>query len=169
VWRELYGLKKEDSRMRDREFILRFFALRDKEIQEKKEGQISIKKSLNDFMSRNQKIKAEKLVKLKLDFEKTMSFIRKTMGANAFCNLGKDGKVYTSKFHPTVFDAISVATSIALEGKSKTSIKSLESKKLELLNQEDFQTYIRIRTTDIENIKGRIGLALKHLFNISHE
>ena len=52
-WRILFGSKDVDQRMRDIEFILRFFALNSPEFEAITQDNISLKKFLNQFMSIN--------------------------------------------------------------------------------------------------------------------
>jgi len=171
LWRDLYGQEKKDPRMNDIEFILRFFALGDKELLDRKVTQISLKKELNDYMGNLEVEKEEVLKRLKKNFQQTIRFIHKKIGSNAFHNFLKDKEgnfkgdgSLSEKFHPTVFDAISIATKIVLERNKNIKVSNLEKKRLNLLKDSSFVEYSSIRTTNIENIRGRISLALKYLY-----
>lgn len=170
LWRNLYGLEKRDSRMRDVEFILRFFALASNEVKNSKAKQISLKRTLNDYMGNEESRSATILEEREKDFTETVKFISENLGCNAFHNLSPKGDGYVEKLHPAIFDSISIATSYALkESKNKIKSTDLQKKKDELLKNENYIKYISLRTTNIANINGRIGLALKYLFNIKYE
>jgi len=166
-WRDLYGRNEEDFRMRDIEFILRFFALNSKEIWDREKGQISLKRHLNLFMDEKNLESDEVLNEMKNDFVDTIKFIHENIGLDAFKNLSqKDPNVVVDRFHPTIFDAISLATFLAIKNSGITNTEDLSDRRINLLLDEDFQKYISERTTNIENIKGRIRYALKYLYKI---
>ncbi|PKW20237.1 DUF262 domain-containing protein [Flavobacterium lindanitolerans] len=169
TWRNLFGSDIEDSRMNDLEFILRFFALSDEDIKSKSEGQISLKLFLNNFMgkkSNNSKVFVETK---RHEFETTMSFIYSHIGSNAFRNLNAENN-YQTRFHPTIFDSISIATNYAINiKKSKVNVEILKQQHKKLLLHPDFKIYTSTRTTNIEHINGRINLACQILFGINYE
>jgi uncharacterized protein with ParB-like and HNH nuclease domain len=170
IWRDLFGYKQEDSRMRDIEFILRFFSLSSDSIKRSKIKQISLKKFLNDYMDDHQSKVDEILASRKKEFEETMKFIYKNIGKNAFFNISpSDPKKIIPRFHPTVFDAVSIATRHALRKNQNLQIKNLDKKQNALLNDEKFKTFSSTRTTDIEHINGRISLAVKYLYGLKYE
>ena len=78
----------------------------------------------------------------------------------------KEEKTLSTKFFPTVFDSISIATLFALRKNSNIDVKELEKRRLDLLSDEKFIGYSTIRTTNIQNIRGRISLALKYLYGM---
>lgn len=163
TWRVLFGTRTPDSRMRDVEFILRFLVMKDDVIQKTPLNQISLKKTLNEFMSANRNASVTRLNTWRNEFLGTMENVYRRLGKNAFRN-HKNGKV-SSKFHPAVFDAISVA----FYQRSETGIASepiSELKFANLFNREDFQNAISVRTTDIENINKRIRIAKDMLFEV---
>ena len=98
-WRTLFGSKNPDERMRDIEFILRFFALNTDMIRNNKAMQISLKKELNLFMKSDDSQKPEVIRTREETFIKTMDFIYKNMGGNAFHNISKTGDQYIERFH----------------------------------------------------------------------
>ncbi|HLD55071.1 MAG TPA: DUF262 domain-containing protein [Candidatus Nanoarchaeia archaeon] len=171
-WRKLYD-SEIDSRMLDIEFILRFFTLSDEELLKKEINQISLKKELNLCMGDESANKIEILEKREKDFANVMDFILKNIGEKAFRNLSKtkegiikEEKTLSTKFFPTVFDSISIATLFALRKNSNIDVKELEKRRLDLLSDEKFIGYSTIRTTNIQNIRGRISLALKYLYGM---
>lgn len=166
-WRFLYGINVPDSRMRDLEFILRFFSLSSKDFNKIKIGQISLKKYLNEFMGDENNNSEARIDKLKEDFGKTIDFIENSLGRNAFNNLStKDPNKFVERFHPTIFDAISVATLYALNKNPNLKELKLKEKQKKLLQDVEFKKHISRRTTNVVNIRGRIALALKHLYNM---
>lgn len=167
-WRKLYGSEEIDNRMRDVEFILRFMALRFLNFEEVKTTRISMKKHLNEFMETCNKYSDEELTNLKDAFINAMDYILSNIGHQAFNNISsKDSKI-VKRFHPTIFDAISIATSHYLE-KNNDKIENLPEKRIKLLKDEKFIKYISERTTDIEHIKSRISIAYQYLYGAGHE
>ncbi|MCU6763165.1 Uncharacterized conserved protein [uncultured Roseburia sp.] len=161
-WRELFGSVKSDIRMRDIECILRFFVMKSKIVKDNVSKQISLKKVLNEFMGEFVNAPEKIIDEFRSEFINTMHRIYDCLGKNAFRNYSKDK--YTKKFHPAIFDAISVAVyseiksgNFSLEMKSENHIKLLEN--------EEFKIVCSIRTTDIENIKRRVNLAKEILID----
>jgi len=166
-WRKLYGSTAEDARMRDIEQILRFFTLGSEGIKNSEAVQISLKKELNIYMGSTASKSTKELSKRKDTFTKTMDFIFKNFGENAFHNL--TSKESLSRFNPTTFDAISIATAYALNKKASLTIDNAAEKRTRLLNDESFKTATSERTTNISSINGRISLALKYLYGMTYE
>ena len=172
-WRKLYLEDSLDDRMKDIEFVLRFFALSNKNLLKKEITQISLKKELNLYMK---KMNEEDISSKEEEFNKTFKFIYENLNNEAFRNFvkNKDGtfkdfETLSEKFHPTIFDAISIATLYALRSNPNIEIKDLKERRVNLLKNKDFINYTNIRTTNLENIIGRIKLALKELFGIEYE
>jgi hypothetical protein len=171
-WRNLYGLPTTDSRMRDMEFILRFFALSSQELLGKgEEGRISLKKYLNEFMGSTDVNKTEVLDSMQKVFNQTISLVHDRFGKDAFHNISpkEQGKLIR-KFSPTIFDSIMIATHIAAtEGLLDTQDKKYENLRLNLLHDEEYQELIKLRTTDIPRIRKRVSLALRYLYSFDYE
>lgn len=179
-WRELLSCT-EDIRMLDMENILRFFAITDIEHTEfYNKNQIILKKFLNEYMSQNSNIDDSKYESLKSSFENMMHFINISLGNIAFNNLSFKNKnneevtyseTYVPKFHPTIFEAISAAFLYASRyiDFSKYNFSDLKEKHIRLLNNEEFKDAISNRTTNLENIKKRITLATKYLFDLDYD
>ena len=109
-----------------------------------------------------------------------MHLINISLGNIAFNNLSFKNKnnqeltyseTYVPKFHPTIFEAISAAFLYASKhiNLSKYDFSKLKEQHIELLNNEDFKDAISNRTTNLENIKKRITLATKYLFNLNYD
>jgi hypothetical protein len=165
-WRLLYGNTKEDSRMRDLEFILRFFALKTDEIKDTKKGSISLKKVLNEFMGAKGNNEPQTVLAYSTEFTQSMLIVKNQFGDNAFFNVqSNDLTTIRKRFYPTVYDSIMIATSIALAKGVDTS-KATEENRLALLRDDKFREYSTQGTMQVEHINGRIELALKYLYNL---
>ena len=98
-----------------------------------------------------------------------MKFLFDNLKTNAFKNIAADGS-YQSRFNPTIFDSVSIATNYAVNKLGDKIPKSdLKARHKELLLNEKFKEYSTIRTTNINHINGRIALACQILFNIGYE
>lgn len=164
-WRIMYGNSNEDSRMRDLEFILRFFALNTDYIKNYTRASISLKKYLSEFMGNPINNSIECVEKFKNSFNLAIDKIYNLFGENAFNNVqSNDLTTIRKRFYPTIYDSIMIATLFALE--NKLNMKNTnEQKRLELLRDPSYRKYISEGTTQIEHINGRISLALKYLYN----
>lgn len=159
-WRKLFGTEKEDGRMRDIECILRFFVMKSDAVLKNDSKQISLKKSLNEYMGQNADADKNVINNFKKEFLSTISIIYDVLGENAFKNYTKDQ--FTKKFHPAIFDAVSVAIYKEIE-KNGINSNFTNEKHIEMLKNEEFKTVISVRTTDVDNIKRRIELAREYL------
>lgn len=169
LWRNYYR-PEIDPRMKDMEFILRFFALNSEEVRLAPKGNFSLKKLLNEFMGNPENNSEDYISSAEEDFEKTIKFINDHIGSNAFYNfVSDDPSKIRRRFYPTIFDSVAIATSIALKraGNSINTI-NLEERRLELLQNTDYRKYISEGTMQAESIQGRIGLALETLYGIQY-
>ncbi|MBS1689067.1 MAG: DUF262 domain-containing protein [Bacteroidetes bacterium] len=166
TWRTLFGNLKEDSRMRDLEFILRFFALKEEYEKNISKGSISLKKLLNEYMGNKSNNDPNTVSKFRDDFNKTIIAAFDQFGENAFYNVqSNDLTTIRKRFYPTIYDSIMIATSIAISQDVDIS-KNIESKRLQLLKDEKFREYSTQGTMKLEHINGRVKLALKYLYNL---
>ena len=156
TWRALFGSKKEDSRMRDIECIVRFFVMISPTVRNSTLNQISLKKELNDFMGKFKNASEEQINKFREDFINTMEKAYNLLGENAFRNFLNNR--FTKKFHPAIFDAISVAIYELQNNNSLSEHISVEMHQNMLTNPK-FNSAATIRTTDVENIHKRINIA----------
>ena len=168
-WRKLYGNDIEDSRMLDLEFILRSFALANHELRILEKGQISLKMYLNEYMGEKKHNSIAFIDSKRIDFQKVIKFIFDNLGVVAFRNLATEN-TYQTRFNPTIFDSISIATSYAMEKLGDNiPIADIKNRHKLLLLNEKFKEYSTIRTTNIDHINGRIELASQILYGISYE
>lgn len=167
-WRKLFGENNEDERMRDLEFILRYFALDTDYIKNMQKGSISLKKYLNEFMGNLLTITDQELLKKKELFERVIDFINLHFGDNAFFNVhSTDFTTIRKRFYPTIYDSLMVGTSIALKN-GFTSTSNLEPLRLKILRDPIYREYITQGTMKIEHIQGRIKTVVKDIYNMNY-
>lgn len=165
-WRILFGNTQEDSRMRDLEFILRFFALKNEYNKNVVKGSISLKKLLNEFMGSKTNNSSDTVNKFRADYNDTILAVFNQFGENAFYNVqSNDLATIRKRFYPTVYDSIMIATSIAISKGIDVS-QHIEFKRLQLLKDDKFREYSTQGTMKIDHINGRIRLALQYLYNL---
>ncbi len=166
-WRFLFGSDDENPRMLDLEFILRYFALGQKEIIESTKNHICLKKLLNDYMSSHIDGVDSFFEGLESQFINTVSFIRTHFGESAFYNLQSDLKTLRKRFYPTIYDSLMIATSIALKHGFQSD-SNLEDKRLTLLKDEAYRNSITQATMQTVNIKTRISRALELIYGLKY-
>lgn len=165
-WRALYGVLPEDTRMRDIEFVLRYFSLKTPGVLNKADGKVSLKKFLNEQMDAFNKLSTLEIELMVNEFSNCINSLHMNIGREAFMNIS-DKDVPIPKFHPTVFDSISIATSIAIsKGVNPANVAGIKARRVELLKDQNYKGFIRNETMTIPHIKGRIGLAAKFLYDI---
>lgn len=163
TWRKLFGTEESDSRMRDLEYILRFFTMKTGDILDTESKQISLKKALNDFMKTHKEDSPTDIQRFKEEFDTTVQLVYDHIGKDAFRNYTR-GK-FSKKFHPAIFDAIMVA--VFLLHKQGIPLDDVsEEKHIALLENSGFKEATSRRTTDIENIWKRIFLVGEMLFGV---
>lgn len=165
-WRDMFGSEVEDSRMNDIELILRFFTLAEFNYKSFLKQQINLKKELNLCMGRYKNISDLEINIMKLKFEKVIQFLHHKIGKNAFRNISAEDDKYITRFHPTIYDAVSIATLMTMQ-KDITCLdkEDIIDRHKELLRDDDFKNWTSNRTTNIENIIGRINLAAEYLYD----
>ena len=164
-WRTLFGNDNEDQRMRDLEYILRFFALNTEFVFSNPKSSITLKKYLNEFMG-DKSNNAESQIELhRKEFTLCINSIYENIGENAFYNVqSNDLATIIKRFYPPIYDAVMIATSKAKAMGLDLSTAS-EEKRINLLKDASFRKYISEGTMQTEHINGRINLALKYLYN----
>ncbi|MFQ8921897.1 MAG: DUF262 domain-containing protein [Clostridium paraputrificum] len=173
VWRDILGTEKEDSRMADIELILRFFAINEfKKYDHNTIKQINLTKYLNEYMRDFNEIDDELSNTLEEKFKKVLEYIFLVLGKNSFrtFKLKDDKVIFTKRINPVVFDAVSTATNFVIEKNIELPDEStFRERYIELLMNSDFIECTTNRTTNTDNIKGRINLATEILFGVSYE
>lgn len=163
TWRKLFGTEDVDSRMRDLEYILRFFTMKTGDILNTDSKQISLKKALNDFMKAHKEDRPADIQQFKDEFDTTVQLVYDHIGRDAFRNYTR-GK-FSKKFHPAIFDAIMVA--VFLIQKQGIPLDDVsEEKHIALLENPNFKEVTSKRTTDVDNIRKRIFIVGEMLFGV---
>jgi len=165
-WRSLFGKEEIDTRMRDMEYILRFFALSNENILYDKDfpASISLKKYLNQFMDDNNN---DGIIDAFRDrFIRSIDFAAKIFGNSAFHNISStDETRLVEKFSPTVFDSVLIAIDLGFERNAiDDDTSDLEEKRLTLLRDPVFQEKLSKETMRVPNIRFRINQMYEALF-----
>ena len=170
VWRTLYGLPTEDVRMRDIEFILRFFALSSNAMKtEEKEG-ISLKRFLNVYMDAHRNPTEAELVEYRNRFTSAVEFLSNGFGPSAFHNISSTHPDrLVEKFNPTIFDSLMIATDYALSQDSGHLPANAEAARRQLLTDEAYRSAITKETMRVNSIRTRISKATQMLFGVAYE
>lgn len=165
-WRTAYGKMDRDDRMRDVEFILRFFALSADEILDESlsPARISLKKYLNQFMDKNNSELA--INDFSRRFEQAIQQVVDAFGESAFHNLSPtNNAAYVNRFSPTLFDSILIAFDLAnRNGLEIPESTILKGRKLDFLKEERVQFLLSQETMRTPNIRERINRAYAALF-----
>lgn len=148
VWREVLGKRKPDSRMRDIELILRFFALR--------HAAHRYEKPMKDFMSHYMRTHAnapeQQVNEYQTEFIDTMDAIRENLGERPF-------HLYAG-FNSSAFDSVACAFSKNLQEIPPDISERYSS----LSRSSEFEDLVRGGTTDVEQVRGRMQMAEQRLF-----
>lgn len=162
IWRELFGNKEDDPRMRDLEYILRYLAMRKMNFKKMKMVAISLKLELNLFMGDPLNNIDKNMGHFEKDFISTIEKVYSIFGKDAFHNISKEHPdQLVDKFNPTIFDSIMLSI---VDSKIIKTTDNWEEKRRLLLKDEEYQKAISIRTTNIKSIVERVNLAKKYLF-----
>ena len=166
IWRNLYGKELRDDRMRDIEYILRFFALSSEGIlnPEISPSRISLKKYLNQYMDKNNL--DECIPAMRVKFLDAIQKVHEVFGESAFHNLSPSNpKLFVDRFSPTLFDSIAISFSLAIQNKIPIdNFSRLNDKKVELLLDAEYQKLLSQETMRTQNIRERIEKAYKVFF-----
>jgi hypothetical protein len=152
-WRTLFGTIS--SRMRDRELILRFFALTTNAASYSK----PMKEFLNTYAETHRKITPRMTNKLRSEFAGTVATIKEGIGANAFKT--------TRAINAALCDAIMVGVASRLRAGPITNLSRLKSVYAELLKKQEFLDAISSSTTDEARVAERIRLAKEAFQEVS--
>ncbi|MYM64196.1 DUF262 domain-containing protein [Pseudomaricurvus sp. HS19] len=166
-WRRLFGKELIDDRMRDVEYILRFFALSSDQIlfDDDPPSRISLKKYLNQFMDLFND--QEYMASFESKFTNAISKAEEAFGESAFHNISQtDPNHLVERFSPTLFDSVLVAFYLAeRDGKPGIGADSAKSRKQEILRGEEFQRLLSQETMRVPNIRDRIFRMYNALFS----
>ncbi|NCC61767.1 MAG: DUF262 domain-containing protein [Verrucomicrobiae bacterium] len=169
-WRALFGLVEPDSRMRDMEFILRFFALSSEIFRNDQRERLSLKRFLDLFMKNNKNPDDPVVESLRRRFLSSVDLVFGTFGAVAFHNVSpSDPNKLVAKFSPTLCDSILIAADCALTADNYNLPPEPENARRALLGDDDFRSAISKETMSRKCITTRIGMACDKLFEVQYE
>jgi len=98
-------------------------------------------------------------------FFSTVDFVYETWGKEAFFNLQNDFSRLRSKFYPTIYDSIMIATAIMLERKAVVPV-DIKERRILLVKDKDYRESITQGTMQPRNINMRVTRALKMLYEL---
>lgn len=146
-WRKILGKDVPDTRKKDIELLIRFFAMRDISNYEK-----PMKDFLSRFMKKNKNPSQEALDTTETNFAETCKALLNSLGDKPFH--------VRAGLNAAVFDAVSVAFSKHLEN-IPADIKERYQR---LLNDPQFDSATRQATTDADTVRERFRKAEAILF-----
>jgi len=148
-WRSILGKSTQDTRRKDIELLVRFFAMRDISAYKK-----PMKDFLSKFMKKNRDASAEVLRQSREIFETTCQSIVGSLGEKPFH--------VRAGLNAAVFDAVMVAFSKHLDAIPDDIRERYYD---HLLKNEEFEKNTRNATTDIDTVKERFKQADITLFS----
>jgi hypothetical protein len=165
AWRSMYGLPVPDNRMRDMEYILRFFALSSPELTAVEKEGISLKKFLNTYMGTHKAMSENEAKALGARFSQTVELIHKELGPSAFQNISPTSPDrLTPKFGPTIFDSITIETDRAISNGKTAMLSDPEGRRRVLLQDPKYRKAITQETMRLATIELRVAMAYDALF-----
>lgn len=141
-WRAIFG--KPSARQKDRELLLRFFALFYKLDSYKR----PMKLFLNDFMDKNRHLKRYDESTLNRVLEPTMALVNQTIGREAFRP--------QHALNASVTDAILVGVARRLQPRPVTDRKAFGAALDPVLKDASFADLYTVGTTDPDKVRARI-------------
>lgn len=146
-WRKILGKDKADSRQKDIELIVRFFALQDLSAYEK-----PLKDHLSKYMRKNRNPAQEAMTRAETLFTRTCDTISKKFGAKPFH--------VRAGLNAAVFDSVMIAVSKHLDEIPEDLPKRYRA----LIDDPEYDKATRTSTTDVENLRRRFKIAETILF-----
>jgi Protein of unknown function DUF262 len=137
-WRDLFG--KESSVSRDKELILRFFAL----LFENKKYRSPMKEFLNSYMAKNKTMEALDIEKMESTFSDIVSLIHNSIGKKAFKP--------KNNFNAAIFDAITIGIAKNYSHLRNFSTEDIKNMYNQLLEDQAFWQFVSKSTGDEENV-----------------
>ncbi len=170
AWRELFGLGEPDSRMRDMEYILRFFALTSNAYRIDTREKISLRRFLDVYMKANADLAQDQLTELRGRFVAAIDLVKASFGQGAFHNISPtDAEKFVPKFSPTIFDSTIIAADyVNRVGGSHLPANMHEARRALLLDPA-YKSAISQETMKRDSINTRVSLVCRHLFGVEYE
>lgn len=167
TWRKLWGKEEPDSRMRDMECILRFFAIAELADQDPDTvpARVSLKKYLNQYMGLNNRIEFCEVFRRR--FLSAIRYIYEHLGHDAFHNLSPSNpERVVPAFSATVFDSVMIAVDVGLRNNiAHDHGKALAARRKKALQDKNLQNYLSFETMRTQTIRNRVGQMYQELFN----
>ena len=148
VWRKILGKPDSDIRSKDIELLVRFFAMRNVA-----EYRKPLKDFLSKFMHKNKNLSEEKLTEACTIFERTCEAVVEYLGEKPFH--------VRSGLNAAVFDAVMSSFSENLD-KIPEDVRARYEK---LKKDDEFIDAISQGTTDVDKVRKRLRMSMKHLFD----
>ncbi|MCD6732719.1 MAG: DUF262 domain-containing protein [Burkholderiaceae bacterium] len=169
TWRALFGTNEPDPRMRDMEFILRFFALSEPSFRSTPNERLSLRQHLDIFMKSYADIDTTIGEEMTSRFTAMVDRAYSMFGPSAFQNTlhSKTAKA-GPKFSPTIFDSIAIAVDNSLKHQLGAPNDAQERKSV-LLSDQEYRFVIAQETMRKSSITKRIEKACKYLFDANYE
>ncbi len=169
TWRALFGSEEPDPRMRDIEFILRFFALSAPSFKTNDKERLSLRQHLDVFMKSHADIDATVNAEMTSRFTEMIGRAHSMLGTSAFQNTLHSKTARSGpKFSPTIFDSIAIAVDNSL--KHQTAVPSdAQERKNGLLGDSEYRSVIAQETMRKSSITKRIEKACHYLFDANYE
>jgi uncharacterized protein with ParB-like and HNH nuclease domain len=150
-WRSIINKESPDSRMKDVEMILRFFAL----YTDSKRYIKPMKDFLDIWMTSHRNISSEEQDTLSEKFINVVNFVSESLGKKAF-RLGGGINV-------AIFDSVCMAIADKNLELNEDMIKKFREQYFKLLENEEYRNLLRGGTTDEGNVSKRIEIAKEYL------
>ena len=145
-WRQIFGRPTTDTRMRDVELIVRFFAL----FEDSEQYAKPMKTFLNDFMKKHQWEKLDQ--PYRRNFKGTVERVIAALGPRPFH--------VRRGLNAAVFDSVMIAFA-----RSETTPSDIATRWVTLLGNPSYDDATRSSTTDVDTVRRRIEIATEILFN----
>ena len=169
TWRRLFGLSTPDPRMRDMEYILRFFALSSEDYKAGTQERLSLRKFLDIYMNNHSSLSEADESYMEKRFVESIEMASNLFGNSAFHNISpSDSTKYVQKFSPTVFDSILIAIDSAII-RGVENLANPSGQKFRLLQDERYRFVIAQETMRRSSINDRINKASNFLFGVEYE
>lgn len=169
TWRTLFGSSEPDPRMRDMEFILRFFALSTPSFEHSAKERLSLRQHLDLFMKNHAEINATAREEMASRFTSMVDRAHEMLGPSAFQNTLHSKTAKTGpKFSPTIFDSIAIAIDRSLKDNLEAP-NNAQDRKTALLGDQEYRSVIAQETMRKSSITKRIEKACHYLFDMRHE
>lgn len=168
-WRALFGSEEPDPRMRDMEFVLRFFALSAPSFNASAKERLSLRQHLDLFMKNHADINATVSHEMASRFSNMIDRTHSMLGTSAFQNtLHSKAAKAGPKFSPTIFDSIAIAIDNSLKH-NLAEPNDAQNRKIMLLGDQEYRSVIAQETMRKSSITKRIEKACHYLFDANYE